>query len=212
MKLARPCALLLTLLASVAGVSSPLIAAEIREVRIAATDAGTRVVLELSGPVKHKAFQLEDPGRVVLDLAKSSLKTKLPQGEAAITKVRSGKLPNNGTRLVFEIKGPVTIQTSRLAATADDAERLVLDISAPGSSPSPGVRRLRLPRLPRQRRPWPSVRRTHPRKAVATSSWPSTRGTAAWIPARPGVVARARKTWYWPSPRRWRRASMKSRA
>ncbi len=209
-KQARPCALLLTLLAFVAGVSSPLIAAEIREVRIAATDAGTRVVLELSGPVKHKAFQLDDPGRVVLDLAKSSLKTRLPPGEAAITTVRSGKLPNNGTRLVFEIKGPVTIQTSTLAATADDAERLVLDISAPGSSPAARVASVAAGRA--------GGAGGHPsgacarRKAVAISSLRSTPGTAAWIPAHPGVAARARKTWCWPSPRRWRRASTKSRA
>jgi N-acetylmuramoyl-L-alanine amidase len=133
MKLARRCALFLSLLAFVAGVSSPLIAAEIREVRIAATDAGTRVVLELSGPVKHKAFRLDEPGRVVLDLAKSTLKTRLPQGESLITAVRSGKLPSNGTRLVFEVSGPVTIQTSTLAATAGNAERLVLDINAPGT-------------------------------------------------------------------------------
>ena len=39
----------LTLLASVAGVSGTLVAAEIRDVRIAATETGTRVVLDLSG-------------------------------------------------------------------------------------------------------------------------------------------------------------------
>jgi N-acetylmuramoyl-L-alanine amidase len=33
---------------------------------------------------------------------------------------------------VFEVKSPVTIQTSRLAATAENAERLVLDIAGPG--------------------------------------------------------------------------------
>src|SRR5688572_25377468 len=86
-----PSALLVMLLAFVAGVSSPLIAAEIREVRVAATDAGTRVVLELSGPVKHKAFLLDDPGRVVLDIAKASLKGRLPQVESPIVALRSGK-------------------------------------------------------------------------------------------------------------------------
>ena len=128
-----PSALLAMLLAFVAGVSSPLIAAEIREVRVAATDAGTRVVLELSGPVKHKAFLLDDPGRVVLDIAKASLKGRLPQVESPIVALRSGKLPQHGTRLVFEIKGPVTIETSRLAAAGGNPERLVLDINAPGA-------------------------------------------------------------------------------
>ena len=41
---------------------------------------------------------------------------RLPAAEAPITTVRSGKLPHNGLRLVFEVKGPVTIQTSTLAA------------------------------------------------------------------------------------------------
>jgi N-acetylmuramoyl-L-alanine amidase len=122
------------LLASAAVVSGPLQAAEIREVRIATTDSGTRVVLDLSAPANHKAFVLENPGRVVLDIPRSTLKAKLPAIEGAVTAVRSGKLPNNGVRLVFEINSPVSIQTSRLAATAGNAERLVLDINAPGTA------------------------------------------------------------------------------
>jgi N-acetylmuramoyl-L-alanine amidase len=134
MHMARKVARLLTLLAFFAGVSSPLVAAEIRAVRIAATDTGTRVVLELSGPAKHKAFVLDDPARVVLDVSKSTLKSDLPVADALITALRSGDLPHNGTRLVFEVNGPVTIQTSTLAATRDSAERLVLDINAPGAA------------------------------------------------------------------------------
>ena len=110
------------------------VAAEIRDVRIASTETGTRVVLDLSAPVKYNAFQLEDPGRVVLDLSRSSLKSKLPEGEAPITEVRSGKLPNGGLRLVFEVKGPVTIETSTLAASAGAANRLVLDIANSGAA------------------------------------------------------------------------------
>src|SRR3982750_2490455 len=95
----------LALLASVAGVSGNLVAAEIRGVRVAATEAGTRVVLDLSGPAKHKAFLLEAPNRVVLDLAKSSLAAKLPDAEGVVTSMRSGGLPHNGLRLVFEVSG-----------------------------------------------------------------------------------------------------------
>ena len=123
----------LTLLACCAG-ASPLIAAEIRDIRIASSDTGTRVVLELSSDVKYKAFQLDDPGRVVIDLVKSSLKTSLPEAEAPFTGIRSGELPGNGLRLVFEIKGPIAIQSSLLAATPDSAARLVLDINAPGAA------------------------------------------------------------------------------
>jgi hypothetical protein len=54
------------------------------------------VVLDLSAPVKHQAFLLDDPRRIVLDVARSSLRTKLPRREGPITALRSGKLPNNG--------------------------------------------------------------------------------------------------------------------
>ncbi len=121
----------LMLLAIVAGASTPLVAAEIREVRVAATDTGTRVVVELSAPVKHKVFLLENPARIVLDLPKTSLASDLPVADSLITALRAGALPHDGTRLVFEVKGPVTFQTSTLPATAKNAERLVLDINSP---------------------------------------------------------------------------------
>src|SRR5688572_8291251 len=102
---------LLTLaLLACAAVSGKLFAAEVQAVRVAATDSGTRVVLDLSAPVKHKAFLLDSPGRVVLDVARASLKHKLalPEAEGVVKAARSGKLPNNGLRLVFEVEGTVT--------------------------------------------------------------------------------------------------------
>ena len=133
----------LTLLASVAGVSGNLVAAEIRDVRIATTETGTRVVLDLSAPVKHKAFLLDDPGRVVLDVSQV-----LAQVEAARRRrrrspsMRSGKLPHSGLRLVFEVAGPVTIQTSRWPRP-----RAMRAIAWFSTLPVPAARL--------RRRPWP---------------------------------------------------------
>ena len=124
----------LALLASVAGVSGNLVAAEIRDVRVASTDTGTRVVLDLSAPAKHKAFLLDTPSRVVLDLSKSSLASKLPGAEGVVTGMRSGKLPHSGIRLVFEVSGPVTFQTSTAAPSGDAGHRLILDIAGPGNA------------------------------------------------------------------------------
>jgi len=121
----------LALLAFVAGASGNLVAAEIRDVRIASTETGTRVVLDLSGPAKHKAFLLDTPNRVVLDLSKSSLLAKLPACEGVITSMRSGNLPHSGLRLVFEVSGPVTIQTSAATPAGDAGHRLILDIAGP---------------------------------------------------------------------------------
>ena len=124
----------LVLLATVAGGSGNAVAADIRDIRIAATENGTRVVLDLSAPVKHKAFLLDGPDRVVIDVGRASLKSKLPDAVGVITAMRSGKLPHNGLRLVFEVSGPVTIQTSDALPAGDAGHRLILDIAAPGAA------------------------------------------------------------------------------
>jgi N-acetylmuramoyl-L-alanine amidase len=123
----------LTLLATVAGASGSVLAAEIRGVRIAPSETGTRIVLDLSAPVTHKAFLLDDPARLVLDVARSSLKSKLPAGEGIVTRVRSGKLPQSGLRLVFDVNGPVTFGSSVAAPAGDAGHRLILDIATPGA-------------------------------------------------------------------------------
>jgi N-acetylmuramoyl-L-alanine amidase len=132
--LAKRTGFLLALLASVAGASGNLVAAEIRDVRVASTDTGTRVVLDLSAPVKHKAFLLDSPNRVVLDLSKSSFGSKLPGAEGIVIGMRSGKLSHSGVRLVFEVSGPVSFQTSTAAPSGDAGHRLILDIAGPASA------------------------------------------------------------------------------
>jgi N-acetylmuramoyl-L-alanine amidase len=122
----------LGLLATMAAVSGKLSAAEIRGVRISATDSGTRVVLDLSAPVTHKAFTLDDPARVVIDVARSSLrKFTQPEAQGAITRMRTGALPRHGVRLVFEVNGPVKFETTAVAPAGDAGHRLVLDIAGP---------------------------------------------------------------------------------
>jgi N-acetylmuramoyl-L-alanine amidase len=119
-----------------AAFSGNLFAAEIRAVRVAATEQGTRVVLDLSAPVKHKAFLLDAPGRVVLDVPRSRLKTVLAMTapEGVVTAARSGDLPNNGVRLVFEVQGKVTFEVSSAAPSGAAGHRLILDIVAPGAA------------------------------------------------------------------------------
>lgn len=143
-------ALLTVLLASAAGSTANLRAAEVRAVRMAASDTGTRVVLDLTAPVKYKAFLLDNPGRVVLDVKRAHLKSgqALPavskdSPEGVITATRSGRLPDNGLRLVFEVAGRVSIQTSTAGPAGDADHRLILDING---SPAVAV----TPRAPPQ--------------------------------------------------------------
>ena len=143
-----------------------LVAAEIRDVRVAATETGTRVVLDLSGPVTHKAFLLDDPSRVVLDVLEVfAARRSCPRPKASITAMRSGKLPHSGLRLVFEVTGPVTFQTSAAAPSGDAGHRLILDIAGAAAAresrggDAGGSRRRR----------WRSVPRMRPANPAATS-------------------------------------------
>jgi N-acetylmuramoyl-L-alanine amidase len=70
----------------------------------------------------------------VVDLSKSSLLSKLPEAEGVITSMRSGKLPQSGLRLVFEVSGPVSIQTSSASPSGDAGHRLILDIAGRANS------------------------------------------------------------------------------
>jgi N-acetylmuramoyl-L-alanine amidase len=138
------CAIQVMLLAALMGAGGIVSAAEVRGIRVAATDTGTRVVLDLSSPVTHKVFRLDDPARVVVDILHSSLRRMaLPGATGAVVAVRSGKLPRNGLRLVFEVSGPITIESSLIAPSGEAGHRLVLDLAMPGAAKvvavTPGV-------------------------------------------------------------------------
>ena len=103
----------------------------------------------------------------MVDLSKSSLLSKLPEAEGVITSMRSGKLPHSGLRLVFEVSGPVTIQTSAASPSGDAGHRLILDIAGPAAS---GVAKTVAVTPTRSRGArWPFVPRMRPVIPVATS-------------------------------------------
>src|SRR5688572_178936 len=117
-------AALVMLLVALLSAGGNLSAAEVRGIRVAPTETGTRVVLDLSAPATHKVFRLEDPARVVVDLAHSSLKKlSLPEATGVVSGVRSCILPRNGLRLVFEVNGPVAIESSLVAPSGDAGHR-----------------------------------------------------------------------------------------
>src|SRR5689334_23773146 len=124
------------LLSALLGAAGALSAAEVQGIRVATTETGTRVVLDLSSPVSaSKAFQLENPARVVLDLPHSSMIARLgmPESTGAVTAIRTGKLPRNGLRLVFEVNGPVSFQVAAVKPSSESGHRLVLDLAGPGA-------------------------------------------------------------------------------
>jgi len=122
------------LLCALLGAAGSVSAAEVQGIRVATTETGTRVVLDLSAPVSSKAFKLENPARVVLDLPHSTMLPKLgmPDPTGAVVAVRTGKLPQHGLRLVFEVNTAVNFQVAAVKPTSDAGHRLVLDLAGPG--------------------------------------------------------------------------------
>ena len=106
-------------------------AAEVDSVRLWRAPDNTRLVLDLSGPIEHKVFTLDNPSRLVIDIKNSSLKTSFDNLEVASTPIaamRSGLRGSADLRLVFDLKEPVTVKSFTLKAYEQYGDRLVIDI------------------------------------------------------------------------------------
>lgn len=93
----------------------------------------TRVVIDLKSEADFSYFTLSSPSRLVVDLKKTSLSTKLPlvvSDSPVLSKVRKSSAPSKGTyRLVFELKKHSTPELFKLSPTPGGqyGHRLVVD-------------------------------------------------------------------------------------
>ena len=120
------------LLAVLAGVSGPVIAADIREIRVATSDSGTRVVLETSSITKSNFFTLKKPDRVVIDLSNTRLGkgVRMPAGVGAVDVVRTGSRPKDTLRVVLELKKDGKSRGEWRPAFADVGDQYVVAIGS----------------------------------------------------------------------------------
>lgn len=113
----------------------PLHAAQVRDVRVSASDNGTRAVFDLSGSVDYKLFQLSSPDRIVLDFSDSRATQRLDAttGDGLIRDFRTGRHGKDGLRVVMDLKGKA--MPSSFLLKPDDAHgyRLVVDLHAGAS-------------------------------------------------------------------------------
>ncbi|MGB1238847.1 MAG: N-acetylmuramoyl-L-alanine amidase [Pseudomonadales bacterium] len=104
----------------------------IESVRIWLAPDNTRLVFDLTGPVKHKIFALSNPSRVVLDIEDVSLKAELNKvdlSKSPIAKLRSGK--GEPLRIVLDLKQKVSPKSFLLKPNSDYGHRLVVDLAGP---------------------------------------------------------------------------------
>jgi N-acetylmuramoyl-L-alanine amidase len=115
-------------------VASPVFANALEGIRVWPSPDETRVVIDLQSEATFSYFTLTSPHRLVVDLKKTAINTKLPikvSDSKVLTKIRKSSPPEKGTyRLVFEMKTKVTPNIFKLKPTprGQYGHRLVVDL------------------------------------------------------------------------------------
>jgi len=104
------------------------------EARLAGDANQTRFVLDLDKTVQFRAFALDDPYRIVVDIPQVSF--HLPAGTGTtgrglVKAFRYGLVMPGGSRIVFDLTGPAKIANSYMLDSANgQPPRLVLELEA----------------------------------------------------------------------------------
>jgi N-acetylmuramoyl-L-alanine amidase len=134
------CALLTLCVAAATHAAAP---AEVEDVRLWSGPEGTRLVLELSAPVRHEVFSVENPDRIVIDLQNTRLAMRkaLPDGQGPVTNVRSGPQAGGGLRIVLDVAARQPVKSFMVAPEGGAGHRLVVEMppvaAAAATAPQP---------------------------------------------------------------------------
>ena len=107
------------------------VAAEVNGIRLWPAPDHTRLVFDLSGPVEHKIFQLENPHRLVLDLGGSRSKAGAPSlnlSNTPIASIRWAPRNERDLRIVLDLSRAVTPRSFVLGRNEQYGDRLVVDL------------------------------------------------------------------------------------
>ena len=111
--------------------------AKINDLRIADRKTETRVVFDLSSPVKHSIFVLKNPDRVVLDIDQCDANGKLKAnyiGGTLVKNIRYAQKTNEKLRVVFDLNRTVSPKSFLLPPQSGKSYRLVIDLSTESNS------------------------------------------------------------------------------
>ena len=119
--------------------AAPLpVRADVLGVRGAAKAGGARLVVDLSHAVNFRAFALQSPARLVVDLPTGAWRASPASlAVAGVTGLRHGQFRPDIYRLVFDLKRSSAIQSAGLLAAAGSRKnRLVVDLAYNKHPPS----------------------------------------------------------------------------
>ena len=112
-------------------ITSSVWAVEVHEVRLWRAPDHTRIVFDLTGPADHNLIVLSNPGRIVLDLKDTQLRTDLTDltlANTPVQRIRSGVREGDDLRVVLEVSAAVNPRSFSLQANEQAGDRLVLDL------------------------------------------------------------------------------------
>lgn len=105
--------------------------AHIEGVRLWRAPDHTRIVFDLSAPLEHKLFSLENPNRLVLDMQSATNKftlSDLDLNKTPISRIRSGARDKQNLRVVLDLHQAIKPRSFLLKSHGDKPDRLVLDL------------------------------------------------------------------------------------
>lgn len=128
------CALLTLCIATAVRAATPV---SVEDVRLWSGPEGTRLVLDLSAPVRHEVFSVENPERVVIDLqnARLVMRKALPDGQGPVTSVRSGPQAGGGLRIVLDVTTRQPVKSFMVAPEGGAGHRLVVEMPPVAAAP-----------------------------------------------------------------------------
>jgi N-acetylmuramoyl-L-alanine amidase len=116
-----------------------LAASDVQSVRLWRAPDNTRLVFDLSGPVKHSVFTLTAPDRIVIDVDGGNLPKpfeQLPLEKTPISGLRAAKYDADTLRVVIDLSAQVTPKSFTLTPNQQYGHRLVVDLYDEGADPS----------------------------------------------------------------------------
>lgn len=117
--------------------ATPTLANEVDNVRLWAAPDRVRLVFDMASAPQANIFSLDDPRRLVIDLADSQLEADVASIDlegSAISRIRSGTRNGDDLRVVLDLKRQVVPQYFTLAPNDQYGNRLVVDLKYPGES------------------------------------------------------------------------------
>jgi len=110
-------------------------AIEVRGVRIESETESTQIRIDLSGATSTRWFVLEQPRRLVVDLANTNKPKKaLPSTSGPVRALRAGPQANGDLRLVFEIDPAAQLQPVGLTGPSNRTAALTFSLTSASST------------------------------------------------------------------------------